>query len=179
MNRRDHHSFQQQGVTFLPADRLKEGLIPGLSITEHFALLHDRRGLLVPWQKARRTATERIQTFRIKGQPDSEVQDLSGGNQQRLLLSLLPSSPVLLLLENPTRGLDVDSVNWVWQHLQAYCHRQASIVFSSSELDEIIMVADRVLVFFNGRIIMDVETERTDSQMLGRAVAGKVAAGSA
>ncbi len=172
-----HHTFQHQGVTFLPADRLEEGLIPGLSITEHFALLAGRKGLVVPWRRARQAAAERIKAFRIKGQPDSAVQDLSGGNQQRLLLSFLPSSPVLLLLENPTRGLDVDSVNWVWQHLQAYCHRQTCIVFSSSELDEILMVADRVLVFFNGRIIMDVEASRTDVQELGRAIAGNVAVG--
>jgi simple sugar transport system ATP-binding protein len=175
MSRRDHHMFRHRGVTFLPADRLEEGLIPGLSITEHFALLTERKGLVVPWQHARQAAAERIKRFRIKGRPDSAVQDLSGGNQQRLLLSFLPSSPVLLLLENPTRGLDVDSVNWVWQHLQAYCQQQTSIVFSSSELDEILMVADRVLVFFNGRMIMDVEASRTDVQTLGRAIAGKVA----
>jgi simple sugar transport system ATP-binding protein len=70
--------------------------------------------------------------------------------------------------------LDVESVIWVWQHLQAYCRRMTSIVFSSSELDEILMVADRVLVFFNGRIIKDVESDRTDVTELGMAIAGKV-----
>jgi simple sugar transport system ATP-binding protein len=179
MTHRDHHMFQRRGVTFLPADRLEEGLIPGLKITEHFALLADRKGPVVKWHQARQAAAEHIKAFRVKGRPDSEVQDLSGGNQQRLLLSFLPSAPVLLLLENPTRGLDVGSINWVWQHLQAYCHRHTGIVFSSSELDEILMVADRVLVFFNGRIIMDVEASRTDVRELGRAIAGNVAVGAA
>ena len=105
--------------------------------------------------------------------PESAVDSLSGGNQQRLLLSFLPADPVLLLLENPTRGLDVESGIWVWQHLHQYCRKRTGIVFSSSELDEILMVADRVLVFFNGQIIKDVDTSETDIHELSRAIAGK------
>jgi len=68
----------------------------------------------------------------------------------------------------------LESVNWVWQHLQSYSRKGTSIVFSSPELDEILMVADRVLVFFNGRVIMDVAAAATDVQKLGSAIAGKV-----
>jgi simple sugar transport system ATP-binding protein len=84
-------------------------------------------------------------------------------------LSFLPAEPQLLLLENPTRGLDIESVNWVWQHLHTYCGQKTSIVFSSP-----VMVADRVLVFFNGQIIKAVESSNTDAHELGRAIAGKV-----
>jgi ABC-type uncharacterized transport system ATPase subunit len=174
MDSRNHHTFKRCGVAFMPASRLEEGLITGMSITEHFALQQNHNTFLVKWQEARNLAAERIENFRIKGTPDSCVDALSGGNQQRLLLSFLPENPILLLLENPTRGLDVESVIWVWQHLQAYCRRMTGIVFSSSELDEILMVADRVLVFFNGRIIKDVESARTDVHELGMAIAGKV-----
>lgn len=174
MDSRDHHAFKRRGVAFMPASRLEEGLITGMSIIEHFALQQNHTGFMVKWQAAHNLAAERIQSFRIKGTPDAPVEDLSGGNQQRLLLSFLPENPLLLLLENPTRGLDVESVIWVWQHLQAYCRHMTSIVFSSSELDEILMVADRVLVFFNGRIIKDLETARTDVHELGMAIAGKV-----
>jgi simple sugar transport system ATP-binding protein len=174
MDSRNHHAFQQHGVAFMPASRLEEGLIAGMSITEHFALQQNHSSFMVKWLAARSLASESIQNFRIKGTPDSMVESLSGGNQQRLLLSFLPENPKLLLLENPTRGLDVDSVIWVWQHLQGYCRRMTSIVFSSSELDEILMVADRVLVFFNGRIIKDVESAHTDVHELGMAIAGKV-----
>ncbi|UCF94449.1 MAG: ATP-binding cassette domain-containing protein [Desulfobacterales bacterium] len=170
----DYHGFKRQGVTFLPASRLEEGLICGLSIAEHFALQDEQKRFKVRWREALRRANEQIENFRIKGLPDSQVDALSGGNQQRLLLSFLPANPSLLLLENPTRGLDVESVNWVWHHLSRYCSKKASIVFSSSELDEILMVAHRVLVFFNGRIIADVETTQTTVQQLGRAIAGKV-----
>jgi ABC-type uncharacterized transport system ATPase subunit len=174
MDSRNHHAFKRRGVTFMPASRLEEGLITGMSITEHFALQQNHNAFMVKWQAARSLAAARIEDFRIKGTPDSPVDALSGGNQQRLLLSFLPQNPILLLLENPTRGLDVESVIWVWQHLQAYRRRLTSIVFSSSELDEILMVADRVLVFFNGRIIKDLESARTDVNELGMAIAGKV-----
>jgi simple sugar transport system ATP-binding protein len=174
MKKQDHHTFLRHGVTFMPASRLEEGLIPGLSITEHYALQQHPKNFLVTWPEAHRLAQERIDNFRIKGVPDSLVDALSGGNQQRLLLSFLPASPLLLLLENPTRGLDMESVNWVWQHLQKYCLNKTSIIFSSSELDEIFMVADRILVFFDGRIIKDVNSAETDATELGKAIAGKV-----
>lgn len=172
----NYHTFKKRGVAFLPTSRLEEGLISGLNITEHFALQSSHNGFLVHWQKAFQKAVRRIDNFRIKGAPASPVESLSGGNQQRLLLSFLPANPVLLVLENPTRGLDVESVHWVWQHLQKYCvsGTGAGIVFSSSELDEIMMVANRVLVFFNGSVIKDSLTAETDTQELGRAIAGKV-----
>jgi simple sugar transport system ATP-binding protein len=173
MIKQNYHSFRRIGVTFMPASRLEEGLISGLSIMEHFAL-QSKKTPIVNWREAQKTSLERIEKFRVKGLPDSRVDDLSGGNQQRLLLSFLPADPVLLLLENPTRGLDMESVNWVWQHLHKYCQSGTSIIFSSSELDEILMVADRILVFYNGRIIADVESSNTDVNQLGKALAGKV-----
>ena len=173
MKNQDYHAFIRRGVAFMPASRLEEGLISGLSITEHFALQERQNRFLVKWQETSRLAAERIKNYRIKGMPDSPVDALSGGNQQRLLLSFLPAEPVLLLLENPTRGLDMESVNWVWQHLQEYCLNKTSIIFSSSELDEILMVADRILVFFDGHVIKDVKSAETNASELGKAIAGK------
>jgi simple sugar transport system ATP-binding protein len=170
----NYHIFNKLGVFFLPSARLEEGLIPELTIAEHVALLEKRRAFRVPYKAAAEDAALRIERFRIKGRPQTPVEELSGGNQQRLLLSFLPPDPRLLLLENPTRGLDLESVNWVWQHLQSYGRKGACIVFSSPELDEILMVADRVLIFFDGRIIMDVAAAGTDVQKLGKAIAGKV-----
>ena len=173
MNGRDYHVFQNHGVTYLPASRLEEGLISGLNISEHISLLDKQKCFFVRRQDAFETAEKKIAQFRIKGEPDSKIESLSGGNQQRLLLSFLPEVPVLLLLGNPTRGLDMESVLWVWNHLHLYCEHKACIVFSSSDLDEIMMNADRVLVFFNGFIIKDVRTDQTDVHKLGRAIAGK------
>jgi simple sugar transport system ATP-binding protein len=169
----DHLALRRQGVAFLPTDRLREGLIAGLTIREHVALLASGGVLLDP-AADRRAAASRIGRLRIAGQPDTRVEMLSGGNQQRLLLSFLPGVPRLLLLENPTRGLDLDSTRWVWQQLHAFCHSGSAIVFASSELEEILAVADRVAVFFEGRIVMQASTAECDSEQLGRALAGHV-----
>ncbi len=174
MTGRDHRSYLAMGVGYLPAGRLDEGLMPGMSMTEHVALKTPEEPFFIKWSKSARAAQKTIADFRIVGMPDTAVETLSGGNQQRLMLSFLPSSPKLLLLENPTRGLDLESAMWVWNHLLSINRQGAAIVFSSSELDEILMVADRILVFFEGRIIADLAADQSDSQCLGLAIAGKV-----
>jgi ABC-type uncharacterized transport system ATPase subunit len=173
MTGKDHHAFKAHGVSFIPAARLEEGLIPGLTITEHFAL-RQQQGIKVLWKAAQRMAKERIKRFRILGRPSSKPESLSGGNQQRLLLALIPEEPFLLLLENPTRGLDMESIRWVWDHLRGYVNRGTGIIFSSMELEEIIQVADRVVVFFDGAVVKDVRASDTDLNELGQAMAGRV-----
>ncbi len=173
MTGKDHRSFLAMGVGYLPSGRLDEGLMPGLSMTEHVALKTPGAPFLIQWSKFARAAQDKIADFRIVGMPDTAVETLSGGNQQRLMLSFLPSSPKLLLLENPTRGLDLESAMWVWNHLLSLNRQGAAIVFSSSELDEILSVADRILVFFEGRITADLAADQSDSQRLGLAIAGK------
>ena len=161
-----HQNFRKDGVAFLPASRLEEGLIRGLTIAEH-VVLDSAGGFLIDTKTAASRALENISNFKIAGAPQSQVEALSGGNQQRLLLSFLPRHPKLLLLENPTRGLDVDSALWVWRHLLKTYNQTAALVFSSSELDEILMVADRILVFYQGRIIKDVDRNETDAHLVG------------
>jgi len=171
---KDHRAYQAAGVAFLPAARLEEGLMPGLTIAEHVALKDSAGTITIRWPRVLGAARSGIDTFHIMGRPDTLVEELSGGNQQRLLLSFLPRHPRLLLLENPTRGLDLESVMWVWRHLLAFKKDGTGIIFASSELDEILMVADRILVFFEGRIIADVTADQTDSYQLSRAIAGQV-----
>lgn len=172
LNGAGYQDFKKRGGAFVPASRIEEGLIAGLSITEHFCLKEKRGRFFSDKKMALKQAVESISQFNIKGQPDTNAADLSGGNQQRLLLSLLPPSPVILLLENPTRGLDVGSAHWVWHHLQAYAASGTAIVFSTAELDEILMIADRAIVFYNGRIVADIEAHKADADTLARAIAG-------
>lgn len=173
MTGKEYHAFRAKGVTFLPTARLEEGLIPGLTIEEHFAL-QQPQGVKVMWKRAQKVAKERIERFRIVGRPSSRPEALSGGNQQRLLLALIPEDPLILLLENPTRGLDMESVRWVWERLMEYVNMGTSIIFSSVELEEILQVVDRVLVFFDGVVVKDVRACDTDLNDLGQAIAGKV-----
>ena len=83
MNGRDYHVFKNHGVTYLPASRLEEGLISGLSIAQHLLLQDEQKGFFVKSFQAVRTAKKSIARFRIKAEPESFVESLSGGNQQR------------------------------------------------------------------------------------------------
>jgi len=80
------------------------------------------------------------------------VESLSGGNQQRALLSLLPESASLILVEHPTRGLDIESTIYIWGKLKERCSSGTAILFLSSDLDEILQYSDKVLVFFAGKL---------------------------
>jgi simple sugar transport system ATP-binding protein len=173
MTGQDHHAFKSEGVTFLPAARLEEGLMPGLTIAEHFAI-NFGKGMKLSFKQAEGLAVDGISRFKIVGEPHTKAESLSGGNQQRLLLALLPSNPRLLLLEHPTRGLDVDSVRWVWEKLLGFAERGAGILFSTVELDEVFRAADRVLVFFNGALMKDARCCDTAPNEVVQAIAGKI-----
>ncbi|HPQ60650.1 MAG TPA: hypothetical protein PLR43_03915, partial [Syntrophales bacterium] len=120
-----------------------------------------------------------IRRFRILGSPETTVENLSGGNQQRLLLSFLSKRSKILLLEHPTRGLDVDSARWTWRRLEDARHEGATILFISSDMDEILSAAGRVLVFFNGRVVLDKRRDETDGAEIGEAMVGKAGASAA
>jgi len=159
-------------TVFLPADRLEEALFTDISLSDHFSL-RDKNSTF--WQKKqhnRERAEEAIKTFSIKGQHDDTADNLSGGNQQRLLLALLDPQSKLILLENPTRGLDIRSGQWVWEYLTRTLSSKTCIIFSSPELDEILHYSDRILVFYDGRIALDCLTAETDHAAVAAAMTG-------
>ena len=158
---------------FLPADRLREGLIAGLTIREHHLLAGETPFFIHP-ASGNAPAQEAISTFSIVGTPQTNAEGLSGGNQQRLLLSLIPPKARLILLEHPTRGLDVQSAQWTWQYLRKQLPDNGTIIFASPELEDIMEQASRVLVFYNGGIILDRPTEATSYQEVSRAITGQV-----
>ena len=106
-----------------------------------------------PCIPAEEQAQSRIQEYSIHGAPDTRVESLSGGNQQRALLALLHPDLNLLLLEHPTRGLDIESTMWVWNQLLERRRRGSAIIFASADLDEIYEYSDRILVFSGGELV--------------------------
>jgi len=168
-----YQRFLEAGVAYLPAGRLEEGLVPGLTLTEHFALVERDGPFFLDWKAARQQALERIRHFNIVGEPETVVEALSGGNQQRALLALLPPGLRLLLMEHPTRGLDVGSADWVWQQLLARREEGTAILFISADLDELLERSDRVVVFFGGRMSAPLPAARTTAEELGYLIAGK------
>jgi simple sugar transport system ATP-binding protein len=170
---RSHHAFKKQGVAFLPASRLEEGLAAGLNLTEHFVLAEGPQGFFVNWDRSRRLSEQRIADFNIRGTPATPVESLSGGNQQRALLALLRVPLALLLLEHPTRGLDIESTIYIWSKLKERCRQGTSILFISSDLEEILQYSDRVLVFFSGRVSPALDAAALTSDKLGELIGGK------
>ena len=170
---RTYPAFQKVGVAYLPAARLEEGLIPGMTLTEHFILSEEHHELFVNQKSAIDLTEDRIREFYIKGTPASQIEQLSGGNQQRALLALLRNKLRLILMEHPTRGLDIESAIWIWSKMKERCKDCTSIVFTSSDLDEIIQYSDRILVFFGGLVSKPIDADTTTVDELGQLIGGK------
>lgn len=173
MNGQAYQRFLERGVAYLPAGRLEEGLVPGLNLTEHFILAKRSNKFFIDWNLAQNFAQARISEYNIRGVPASRVEALSGGNQQRALLALLQPDLNLILLEHPTRGLDIESSMWVWQQLLERRKRGAAIIFTSADLDEIFEYSDRILVFSGGRVAKAMNAKETSVQQLGELIGGK------
>jgi simple sugar transport system ATP-binding protein len=167
-----YRHFKRRGVAYVPATRLEEGLIPGLSLADHFLLTQPRPGLFIDREKGRRLAEERIAEFNIKGTPANRVESLSGGNQQRALLALVKAGAKLMLLEHPTRGLDIESVIYLWGKLKDRCNKGGAIIFASSDLEELLLYSDRILVFFAGKVSAPLDAAGTTVQELGQLIGG-------
>jgi ABC-type uncharacterized transport system ATPase subunit len=172
MTGQPYEKFLARNVVYLPAGRLEEGLVPGLDLTEHFILAQRTREFFINWRAAQAMAQARIAQYNIRGTPHSRVEELSGGNQQRALLALLPEDLCLLLLEHPTRGLDIESTLWVWSQLLERRQRGTAIVFASADLDEILEYSDRILVFSGGRVGL-LNARETSVTQLGELIGGK------
>ncbi len=166
-----YRAFAAAGLTFCAAGRIEEGLIAGLTLTEHTALVYQKHGR-IDWQAARERTDTQIKHYDIRGRAHDRIESLSGGNQQRVLMALLPEKPLALVLENPTRGLDVDSARWIWQQLLARRNVGTGILFSSPDLDELVAYSDRILVFYAGRVIEVPDVRQTNVDELGRLIGG-------
>lgn len=165
--------YLKHGIGYLPADRLKDGLIGGLSIHEHVVLRNPAQKLFINWKETLQQTISAIALFNIRGTPNTKVERLSGGNQQRTQLALLPVPLNLLLMEHPTRGLDIESTLWVWQQLIARCQSGTTILFMSSDLDELMQYSDRILVFSGGRVSEPIDTADLTVERLGQLIGGR------
>lgn len=179
LTHRPYPDFLKAGIGYSPADRLRDGLVSGLSIHDHVALRTPPRGLFVDWKGTFEKAQQAIALFNIRGKPTTSIERLSGGNQQRTQLALLPVPLDLLLMEQPTRGLDIESALWVWQQLIARCEGGTTIVFMSSDLDEIMQYSDRVIVFSGGDVSEPIEVNELTVDRLGQMIGGKMTSESA
>jgi ABC-type sugar transport system ATPase subunit len=140
------------GVAYLPRERRGESLFESMSIRENFALptlRQDRRGGLLDSQKTAIRFDAFAQSLSMRfGASQDAISTLSGGNQQKVLLARwLATDPKVLLLNDPTRGVDIGTKREIYAILNGLSAQGMSIVVLSSEVDELVDLADRVLVF--------------------------------
>ncbi|HEY4217770.1 MAG TPA: ATP-binding cassette domain-containing protein [Gemmatimonadaceae bacterium] len=158
-------------IGFVPEDRHRDALVLDFDAAENVTLngAGTRRGR-IPWRSVRQRTESLINEFDVRGGgARSAVRALSGGNQQKLVLAReLDGDPSLLVVENPTRGLDIRATHDIHERLRAAAARGMAVVMYSSDLDEVLSVADRILVVHAGMVV---ETER-DRDIVGRSMLG-------
>jgi len=162
----DKRNFQQRlkkGIALVPEDRQTEGVVQLMSITANMTLSDlslrgFRRALrLLNPRKEQSRVDEMIGHLAIKvSDPDLPITSLSGGNQQKVVLGkALMTGPQVVLLDEPTRGIDVGAKTDVYHLIGNLAQQGLAVMFSSSELDEVMALADRILVMADGRITAD------------------------
>ncbi|KRT62687.1 MAG: putative ABC transporter ATP-binding protein, simple sugar transport system ATP-binding protein [Chloroflexi bacterium CSP1-4] len=171
----------EAGVAHVPEDRLEDGCVPGFTIVDNLVLntyyrAPFSRGIRLDREAIERSATELVANFDIRT-PSMfvDIGDLSGGNQQKVIVAREFSRPVrLLVAAQPTRGLDVGSVEYIHRRIVAKRDEGAAILIVSTELDEVLALADRIAVMYQGRIVDIVEPERATPQLLGMLMGGSL-----
>jgi len=169
------------GVGVVPEDRHAVGCITGMSLAENLSLNRlDRfkRFGLLDRAALRRAALALMERFDVRAAgPDVAFGSLSGGNQQKAVLGREISTEglVFLLAAQPTRGLDVGAVEAVYGQIRAACRDGAGVLLISSELDELIDVADRIIVLYRGRVMGHCPAEPAQRERIGAMMAGQAA----
>jgi monosaccharide-transporting ATPase len=167
-----------QGIGFCSEDRKHEGAILPLSVRENLILaLQARQGIwrAMPLRRQQQLASDYVKWLGIKtASIETPIGSLSGGNQQKVLLARwLATEPGLLILDEPTRGIDVRAKQEIMDYVSALCRKGMSILFISSELPEVVRVSDRMLVMRDRRACGEYRRgELDDSSVLG-AIAGE------
>lgn len=166
------------GVGHVPEDRTVDGLVAEMSVAENLVLdLYDRppfaRGVRLDPRQVRENAEQRTAEFDVRTRSvDAPASTLSGGNQQKVVLAREMSRPLrLLIASQPTRGLDVGSIEFVHRRIVAERDLGTPVLIVSTELDEVLALADRIVVMYRGRVV-DTVPGGTDRDVLGLMMAG-------
>jgi ABC-type uncharacterized transport system ATPase subunit len=163
------------GVGRIPEDR-RAAVVGELSVAQNLALEHlreFRRGAQLDERALRRHAEELIARFEIRARPDDPAMTLSGGNLQKLVLArVLSRDPKAIVVSQPTRGLDVGATEYVHGELLAQRARGAGVLLVSEDLDELLALADRLIVLYEGEIVGELAAAGADPERLGLLMAG-------
>ena len=173
---RDVHEL---GVAHVPEDRQRSGLVMPFTITENMVLNtyygdSFSRGLKMDWRGARSQSEALVKQYDVRT-PGTEIpaSSLSGGNQQKVIVAREFSRDVrLAIASQPTRGIDVGSIEYIHERIVEERDKGAAILIVSTELDEVMALSDRILVMFDGQIVAEFEGGAVTPGEIGLAMAG-------
>jgi ABC-type uncharacterized transport system ATPase subunit len=178
--------IRNAGVAFIPEDRQDQGLVLDMSLWENAVLGRQddedfsRRGGILLIKRIRQLAVRLLQEFDIRARGiETSARTLSGGNQQKLILAReLETDPRLLLAAQPTRGLDVGAIEFVWSEILEQKAAGRAVLLISAELDEIYALSDRIVTLYEGRITGEYPPD-APAEEVGRGMLGDVASAKA
>jgi simple sugar transport system ATP-binding protein len=175
----DPRAAIRAGVAYVPEDRLGTGLAPSLSVAANFVLKSYRepsasRGPLLRLRRIRERAVELIRRYRIAAPgPTAPARLLSGGNLQKVVLAReFSGRPRLLIAASPTRGLDVGAIETVHAYLRDAAVEGVAVLMLSEDLDEILALADRIAVMYEGAIVGESARAGARIEEIGLLMAG-------
>lgn len=167
------------GVSHVPEDRLKRGIVPGFSVQENLILgshktVFSKNGVILDQRAAELFSEEMIGEYSISvPSRDTLLRYLSGGNQQRVVVAReFSREPRLIIAAQPTRGLDVGATEYVRKRLIEMRDDGSAVLLISADLEEILMLSDRVAVIYEGEIVVVKKIEDIDEREIGLLMAG-------
>ena len=165
------------GIAYLPEDRKVDGIVGDMSVKENILLaLQVKRGFFHPFKKAEaaKLADEYIKLLEIKtASPDTPIKSLSGGNQQKVILARwLATHPDYLILDEPTRGIDIGTKTEIQKLVLKLASEGMAITFISSETDEMLRTCSRLIVMRDRRVVGEIEGEELTQNNVMKTIAG-------
>ena len=172
---------KELGISFVSGDRKKEGILPNLSIYENMVIplyrTTSRAGFLgfINWLELNGVYEWELDRLNIKtGLKSDLITSLSGGNQQKVMIARsFGQHPKILILNDPARGIDVNTKTDLYHHLRNYVEEGNSVVFLSSELEEFIGLCPKVIVFRHGSVFDIFENEKVNADTLLQGMFGQ------
>ena len=168
----------EEGIGYIPEDRKKDGLVSEFTISENFMLNGSftppfAKGVNINFAERDQISAQLIKDFDVRTQSaETPVGKLSGGNQQKVVVAReLRRDVKLLIAAQPTRGVDVGSIEFIHERIMAERDSGRAIILISTELDEVLALADRIAVMYRGKIVGIVDSNATREQ-LGKMMAG-------
>jgi len=167
------------GISYVPEDRLHDGFLPKANVAQNLILGHHRSqpysdGNFINWKTVFAETKKHIAEYNIKTSgPDDVGGNLSGGNIQRVLIARAFSMPSkLMVAHNPTRGLDIPSMDFVYQKMLQRREEGYATLLISEDLDELIRICDRIAVIYRGEILGILPRASFDKYAIGRLMSG-------